>query len=70
MNRIFAHLTLFLIRVTCTLGIGQPYKRGDHSYKTEIEVEWHFGWRGTVNSKKSLTELTVILPQPHSFVSL
>jgi len=54
MNRMFAHLPIFLITATWTLGIGQPYTTGDHSYKTELEVECHLGWWGTVNNQKNV----------------
>jgi len=36
MNRIFSHLPIFLITATWTLGIGQPYTTGEHSYKIEV----------------------------------
>jgi len=49
MNRMFAHLTIFL-RATRTLGVGQQYTTGDHSYKTEFEEGYHFGWRSTTNN--------------------
>ena len=70
MNRIFAHLPIFLITVTCTLGIGQPYTTGEHSYTTEVEVGWYCGWRGTSNKQKNVAEFMVILPEPHNVVSI
>jgi hypothetical protein len=70
MDRIFAHLPVFLVTVTYILGIGQLYTTGDHSYKTEFEVVCHLEWRGTVNNQKNIPELTVILSQTHNIVSL
>jgi len=70
MDRIFAHLPVFLVRVTFTLGIGQQYTTGDNSHKTEVEVVCHLEWRGTVNNQKNVPELTVTLPQPHNIVFL
>jgi len=69
MNRVFAYLPIFLIRATCTLGMGQQDSTGDHSYKSEVEVECRFGWRGTAHKKKNVPEFKVILPQPHNIVS-
>jgi len=69
MDGILSYLPIFTITATCTLGIGQPYTTGDHSYKTEVAVDCHFGWRGTVHRKKNVPEFKVILPQPHNIVS-
>ena len=68
--RIFPHLTVYIITATCTLGILQPCTTGDHSYRSEVEVECHLGWRSTFNNNKNVPELMVILPQPHNIVSL
>jgi hypothetical protein len=69
MNQNYSHLPVFPITATCTIAIGQPFTTGDHSYKTEVEVGCHCGWRGTVNNQKNIPEFMVISP-PHNIVSL
>ena len=71
MERSSAYLAIFLITAICTLGIGQQYTTGDHSYKSEIEVGYYLGWRGTrtSNNQKMYPKIIVILPQPHIIVS-
>jgi hypothetical protein len=67
MNQVFSHLLVFLMTVTCTLGTGQPHTTGDQSYRTEVEVGCHFGWRGTVNNKKNVPEIMVLFPSQTAY---